>query len=201
MSVGRPRRDTPGVGRRGLLVGESVRWAPLTTVLLLVSTWWVKWPLICAIGWAGDCSRRRLTPRAAAAGLAAVGVAALFVTAFKELFDRARPPIANPTLEVVGSLPASASFPSGHAATAFAAAVAVGMIHPRLRRPLLALAGARCGVARLSRSPLRHGRARGKRARSAPRLCGRLDGPSGRTSAHSTRAESRPALNELCSSP
>ena len=39
-----------------------------------------------------------------------------------------------------GSLPASASFPSGHAATAFAAAVAVGMIHPRLRLPLLALA-------------------------------------------------------------
>jgi membrane-associated phospholipid phosphatase len=120
--------------------GESVRWTPITFVLLLVSTWWVKWPLICAIGWAGDCSRRRLAPRAAAAGLAAVGAAALFVTVFKELFDRARPPLANPTLDVVGALPASASFPSGHAATAFAAAVAVGMVHPRLRRPLLLLA-------------------------------------------------------------
>jgi membrane-associated phospholipid phosphatase len=120
--------------------GESIRFQPLTFVLLLASTWWVKWPLIAAIGWAGDCSRRRIAPRAAAAALAAVGVSALLVTVLKTLFDRARPPLANPTLDVVGSLPASASFPSGHAATAFAAAVAVGMIHPRLRRPLLALA-------------------------------------------------------------
>ncbi len=120
--------------------GESVRFQPLTFVLVLASTWWVKWPLIAAVGWAGDCSRRRLTPRAAGAALAAVGVAALLVTVLKAFVDRGRPPLANPTLDVVGSLPASASFPSGHAATAFAAAVAVGMIHPRLRLPLLALA-------------------------------------------------------------
>jgi membrane-associated phospholipid phosphatase len=31
--------------------------------------------------------------------------------------------------------------PSGHAAGAFAAAVAVGLVHPRLRWPLLLLAG------------------------------------------------------------
>jgi undecaprenyl-diphosphatase len=40
----------------------------------------------------------------------------------------------------VGIVPASASFPSGHAATAFAAAVAVALVYPRLGRPLLALA-------------------------------------------------------------
>ena len=37
-------------------------------------------------------------------------------------------------------MPDSASFPSGHTATAFAAAVAVALIYPRLGRPLLALA-------------------------------------------------------------
>jgi undecaprenyl-diphosphatase len=37
-------------------------------------------------------------------------------------------------------VPGSASFPSGHAATAFAAAVAVGVLFPRLRKPLLLLA-------------------------------------------------------------
>ena len=37
-------------------------------------------------------------------------------------------------------LPSSSSLPSGHAATAFAAAAAVGSFHPRLRVPLYALA-------------------------------------------------------------
>ena len=60
------------------------------------------------------------------------------MTVFKELFDRARPPVSG--IDAVGVIPASASFPSGHAATAFAAAVAVGAFYPRLRRPLLGLA-------------------------------------------------------------
>ncbi|MGH2921399.1 MAG: phosphatase PAP2 family protein [Gaiellaceae bacterium] len=58
----------------------------------------------------------------------------------KQLTERARPPLADPTIESLVSLPASTSFPSGHAATAFAAATAVGMLHPRFRIPLLALA-------------------------------------------------------------
>ena len=37
-------------------------------------------------------------------------------------------------------MPHSSSMPSGHATTAFAAAVAVGLVHPRLRWPLLVLA-------------------------------------------------------------
>jgi membrane-associated phospholipid phosphatase len=45
-----------------------------------------------------------------------------------------------PLIAVVGAVPGSASFPSGHAATAFAAAVAVGVLYPRIRTPLLALA-------------------------------------------------------------
>lgn len=115
-----------------------MRWGPLTGVFLLASAWWVKWPLFALVGACGDASCRRRLPRAAAAALGAVAVSALLVTLFKETFDRARPPFAG--IEAVGIVPASASFPSGHAATAFAAAVAVGLVHPRLRRPLLALA-------------------------------------------------------------
>jgi membrane-associated phospholipid phosphatase len=117
--------------------GESVRWQPLTFVLLLASAWWVKWPLIAMLGAAGDC-RRRCLPRATVAAFGAVAAAGATVTVLKELFDRARPPVSG--VDAVGVIPASASFPSGHAATAFAAAVAVGMFYPRLRRPLLALA-------------------------------------------------------------
>ena len=119
---------------------ETLRWGPLTVIFVLASTWWVKWPLLLAVGACGDCKCRRRRPRAAAAGLFAVGLAALLVTMLKEAFDRARPPLADATLDPVGIVPASASFPSGHAATAFAAAVAIGLVHPRLRRPLLALA-------------------------------------------------------------
>lgn len=116
---------------------ESIRWSPISFVLLLASAWWVKWPLFAAIAAAGDC-RRRCLPRATIAALGAVAAAGVFVTIFKELFDRARPPVAG--VEAVGVIPDSASFPSGHSATAFAAAVAVGVFYPRLRRPLLALA-------------------------------------------------------------
>jgi undecaprenyl-diphosphatase len=120
-------------------LGEDVRWAPLTLVFLLASAWWVKWPLIVAVGCACDAKRRCL-PRATAAAALAVGAAALLVTLLKDLFDRARPPVANPGLDPIGIVPADASFPSGHAATAFAAAVAVALVYPRLGRPLLVLA-------------------------------------------------------------
>ena len=118
-------------------LGEDVRWGPATFLLLLASAWWVKWPLIAMLGAAGDC-RRRCLPRATIAAFGAVAATGLLVTLFKEFFDRARPPVSG--IEAVGVIPASASFPSGHAATAFAAAVAVGAFYPRLRRPLLALA-------------------------------------------------------------
>lgn len=121
-------------------LGEELRWAPLTAVFVLASTWFVKWPLILAIGSACD-AWRKCFPRAACAAALAVTTAGLLVMLLKDLFDRARPPIADPSLDPVGIVPASASFPSGHAATAFAAAVAVALVYPRLGRPLLVLAG------------------------------------------------------------
>ena len=117
--------------------GEDIRWGPATFLLLLASAWWVKWPLIAALAAAGDC-RRRCLPRATFAAFGAVAAAGALVTVFKELFDRARPPVSG--VEAVGVIPASASFPSGHAATAVAAAVAVGANNPRLRPPQHGLA-------------------------------------------------------------
>jgi membrane-associated phospholipid phosphatase len=119
---------------------ESLRWQPLTVVFLLASAWWVKWPLIAAFGALGDATHRRVVPRATLAAIAAVASVGVAVTILKQFFDRARPPVADPSIHAIGIVPSSASLPSGHAATAFAAAVAVGLVYPQLRRPLLAMA-------------------------------------------------------------
>jgi membrane-associated phospholipid phosphatase len=119
---------------------QSLRWQPLTLLFVLASAWWVKWPLFAVLGACGDARCRRKLPAAAASALAAAGLAGIAVTLLKDYFERARPPLSHPTLDPVGVLPASTSFPSGHSATAFAAAVAVGFVSPRLRKPLLTLA-------------------------------------------------------------
>jgi membrane-associated phospholipid phosphatase len=116
------------------------RWEPLTLLFVLSSAWWVKWPLFTVVGALTDARHRVRLPRAALAAGAAAAVAGIAVAVVKEVVGRARPPVADPALEFVGSLPASTSFPSGHSATAFAAAVALGFLHPRLRSPLLVLA-------------------------------------------------------------
>jgi undecaprenyl-diphosphatase len=124
----------------GMFFGEGLRSEPLTAVFVVASAWWVKWPLFAVIGAACDASCRRRIPTTALTALAAAAWAGLAVTVVKELVDRARPPFADPGLDPIGAVPASASFPSGHSATAFATAVAVGLVYPRLRLPLLALA-------------------------------------------------------------
>jgi undecaprenyl-diphosphatase len=60
-------------------------------------------------------------------------VASLAATGVKVLFDRPRPPLADVGISAVGALPSTPSFPSGHAATAFGAAVALALLVPRLR--------------------------------------------------------------------
>ena len=119
---------------------EAVRFQPLTTFFLLASAWWVKWPLFAVVGVLGDCCHRRRVPTAFLTALAATAVAGVTVTVLKLLAGRPRPPLADPAVTAVGTLPDSASFPSGHSATAFAAACAVGLVCPRLRIPLVALA-------------------------------------------------------------
>jgi membrane-associated phospholipid phosphatase len=118
---------------------HAVHWGPLTAVFILASAWWVKWPLIALTGGCCDAAKRRL-PTAAVAAAGAAAIAEGLTVLLKAVTDRARPPLADPAIEALVSLPHSASFPSGHAATAFAAATAVGVLHPRTRAPLLALA-------------------------------------------------------------
>ena len=73
---------------------------------------------------------------AGASYLVATGLANLL----KGVLDRPRPSVADPAIHPLVAVPGSSSMPSGHAAGAFAAAVAVGLVHPRLRWPLLLLA-------------------------------------------------------------
>jgi membrane-associated phospholipid phosphatase len=73
---------------------------------------------------------------------AAIAVPSLFATIIKRLIGRARPFVgAEPDPFLYGQLvwrPDYASMPSGHATSAFAAAVAIGLLWPRLR-PLMLL--------------------------------------------------------------
>jgi undecaprenyl-diphosphatase len=107
----------------------------------------VKWPLFVAVGALWDAHGRRW-PRAALCGAAAAGVAAGLGSLVKQLVDRARPPVAHSSVDALVAIPESSSFPSGHAATAFAAAAAVSAFYPRLRLPLFAIA-ALVGVSRV----------------------------------------------------
>jgi membrane-associated phospholipid phosphatase len=109
----------------------------LTPVFVLLSAWWVKGPILIAIGLAADLWSRRVPIAAAAAGVAMVA-ASIVVTPLKAFFERPRPPQS----EALVAIPENASFPSGHSATAFAAATAVAIVSPRLRPWVLALAAA-----------------------------------------------------------
>ncbi len=142
---------------------QRLHWGPADWVFVQLSGWWVKSIVIVGIGLAADlASQRRFLSRGdaaharapdadrwAAAGfplgavLAAVSyvVATVLANVLKVAFDRPRPPVGHPEIHPLVDVPHSASMPSGHAAGAFAAAVAVGLVHPRLRWPLLLLAG------------------------------------------------------------
>ena len=81
--------------------------------------------------------------RAALLGAASIGVASLSVNAIvKMLLRRKRPAATDVPLARQVRMPESTSFPSGHAASAFAFASAVGTQLPRLSLPLQLLAAA-----------------------------------------------------------
>ncbi len=58
----------------------------------------------------------------------------------KEWLDRDRPPLGDPDPAPLVPLPATSSFPSGHATVAFACATVLALAVPRLRWPLFGLA-------------------------------------------------------------
>ena len=97
--------------------------------------------LVIAIGLAADLASRRRFPLAAVLAAISYLVATLLANVLKAAIDRPRPPVADPAIHPLVAVPGSSSLPSGHAAGAFAAALAVGLVHPRLRWPLLLLAG------------------------------------------------------------
>jgi undecaprenyl-diphosphatase len=67
----------------------------------------------------------------------AVALPGLFVTIVKRLIGRVRPSAAGPFAYMPWSWkPAFASMPSGHATTAAAAAIAIGLLWPRARAPM-----------------------------------------------------------------
>jgi membrane-associated phospholipid phosphatase len=115
----------------------ELRWGPLTEVMLVASAWWVKSLVMLAVALFADVRRQRRVPvcflTAALAYAAASGLASLL----KDVFDRARPPVEGGALVAT---PDTASFPSGHASTSFAAAVAITLWWPRAAPAVLALA-------------------------------------------------------------
>jgi undecaprenyl-diphosphatase len=113
----------------------------LTALFIVLSAWWVKGPLLVGLGLCSDLRCRRL-PLAFGAAALSVGAASLASHLLKEAFDRARPPERDPSLGSLTPLPDNPSFPSGHSATAFAAATAVAILSPRLRPWALGIAAA-----------------------------------------------------------
>jgi len=117
------------------------RTAPLTAVMTLLSAWWMKGLVIAGLGTLADLRRAptRFPPTALLAA-AAMLAASLASSGLKDLLGRARPPLSDSAITALVTLPGDPAMPSGHAATAFAAAGVVAALHPRLALPALGLA-------------------------------------------------------------
>jgi undecaprenyl-diphosphatase len=118
---------------------QAIRFQPLTWLMILASAWWVKNLFIPALGGLADLRRREFPGTFVWAALAGLAASPL-TTAIKSEVGRARPPIADHAIHAAVKLPHGSSFPSGHAATAFAAATVVAVLRPALRWPALGLA-------------------------------------------------------------
>ena len=119
-----------------------------TAFFALASAWWIKGPLFVLAAFMRDVYDRRVLPLTAMAVGAALLLGDAISGALKQAVDRPRPPRADPGFDAAVAVPSSPSFPSGHATTTFACAMAIAILFPRLRWPALALA-ATVGVARV----------------------------------------------------
>jgi len=118
---------------------QGLRFQPLTWFMLLLSAWWVKGLVIGGMAGVAEL-RRRTVPWTFLWATVALFLASGLSSLIKGAVGRARPPLADGGIHAVGGLPLSSSFPSGHAAMAFAAATVVAILAPRLRVPALVLA-------------------------------------------------------------
>jgi membrane-associated phospholipid phosphatase len=119
----------------------ELRWEPATALLTLLSAWWVKGPLMVAAGWCADLRCKRAFPLVALAASVSFFVASGLNAVLKHLVDRHRPP-ESMGFDALVALPASPSFPSGHAMSAFAVAAAIAVLAPRTRWLVFGVAGA-----------------------------------------------------------
>lgn len=156
---------TPPVGRWGgvqrrvrLLVPRPIRRADLAAFRLVARTRMPRMdPAMSRLTRAANHSRlwmaiavllatfgRRFGKRAAVRGLASIAItSAVTNLPAKLLAGRARPDTAVvPEVRRLARVPTSTSFPSGHAASAFAFATAAALEHRQSRAPLFALATA-----------------------------------------------------------
>lgn len=119
---------------------QHLHWGPANWCFELLSDWWVKSLVIIGAGLVADLASRRRLPVGALLATVCYLAAEGLSFRLKLVFDRPRPSLVDPVVHPLVAAPHSGSMPSTHAATAFAAALAVGLVHPRLRWPLLALA-------------------------------------------------------------
>jgi len=127
-------QEVLSVDRDVARAATELRWGPVTAAFVLLSAWWVKSVLFVVAG-AWQDVRDRTPPWTALTIAVAFGLSSVASAVVKVLVGRARPAF-DPAI----ALPASDSFPSGHATTAFGAAVATAILVPRLRVPALVLA-------------------------------------------------------------
>lgn len=85
-------------------------------------------------------SRKRREKHAVLEAAWSVGVALLFRSVLSALIDRPRPFLASPDVTLLISPPLHTSFPSGHAATAFAMCAALFFVNRRIGLAALAIA-------------------------------------------------------------
>jgi membrane-associated phospholipid phosphatase len=119
---------------------QHLHWGPVNWCFEQLSDWWVKSLVIVGIGLVADLLGRRRLPFGAGLGAVSYFAAEGLSTLLKGVFDRPRPSVVDPAVHPLVAAPHNGSLPSTHAASAFAAALAVGLVHPRLRWPLLVLA-------------------------------------------------------------
>ncbi len=119
---------------------QHLHWGPANWCFEHLSDWWVKSVLIVGIGLVADLLSRSRLPVAALLGSVSYLAADGLAIRLKSVFDRPRPSLVDPAVHPLVAVPHSGAMPSGHAAGAFAAAVAVGLVHRRLRLPMLTLA-------------------------------------------------------------
>jgi membrane-associated phospholipid phosphatase len=141
-----------GLDHEAMAVTQGLRWGPFTAFFALASAWWVKGPLLIAVGGLGDARGLwrehgrdkclRVPLRGAAVATAAFFAASTTNLLLKAIFTRARPPLTSAELTSSVPVPDSYSFPSGHAMSAFAVATAIAIVYPRLRLPAFGIAAA-----------------------------------------------------------